>query len=121
MHIKKGYTLTGKESDEKTGYGYFPHQARQTSTGHIPLLCPCQRPTISLPTPTMVGEGWAFVGIKNADLTFIRKTGAALQAEAGQPAFTTAAMAETMRIRAEATIQRRGRSLTCWRPYMMPR
>lgn len=47
MHIKKGYTLTGKESDEKTGYGYFPHQARQTSTGHIPLLCPCQKPTIS--------------------------------------------------------------------------
>ena len=43
------------------------------------------------------------------------------KAEAGQPAFTTAAMAVTMRIRAEATIQRRGRSLTCWRPYMMPR
>lgn len=56
-----------------------------------------------------------------AVLTFIRKTGAALRAEAGQPAFTTAAMAVTMRIRAEATIQRRGRSLTCWRPYMMPR
>lgn len=23
MHIKKGYTLTGKERDEETGYGYF--------------------------------------------------------------------------------------------------
>ena len=58
-----------EQRDEETGYGYFPHQARQTSTGHIPLLCPYQRPTISLPTPPTVGDGWAFAGPK---ITFIR-------------------------------------------------
>ena len=63
-----GARLTSPQ-DLLTGYGYFPHQARQTSTGHIPLLCPCQKPTISLPTPTTVGDGWAFVGPKTS---FIR-------------------------------------------------
>lgn len=57
-----GARLTSPQ-DLLTGYGYFPHQARQTSTGHVPLLCPCQRPTISLPTPPrgdMAGRssGW---------------------------------------------------------------
>ena len=65
---------TGKERDKEIGYGYFPHQARQTSTGHIPLLCPCQKPTISLPTPTTVGDGWAFVGPKATDDTKNRNT-----------------------------------------------
>ena len=33
MHIKKGYTLTGKESDKETGYGYLPRQSRQAHHG----------------------------------------------------------------------------------------
>ena len=33
MHIKKGYTLTGKERDKETGYGYLPRQARQAHHG----------------------------------------------------------------------------------------
>lgn len=37
------------------------------------LLCTCQNPTNSLPTPTMVGVGRSFFKLKSADLKFIRE------------------------------------------------